>query len=436
VADEVREVRFDFSADVTEMVKGTEQVKTGMETAGQSISLGAKILDGFKGSAQAAAAQAAAMATEWVAESVQVASSANKIAKNFEAVFEGTDVLSDEIEELAGHMGLAEHEAKALLAEVGALGQSMGMSREESALYAEEMFRLAGDMAAFNPEVGNAADAMEALTKAANGSTKSMAEWGVSLKNSEITALALEQTGKTLAAQLTQEDKARAVLTLTMQKQADAQGQLNADIAAGNTEVKEANADIQDMQVVVGQALMPIKKLAFEGIKVLADMLIALEPAITAVGEVLMLLFEIIKPLLPVVSALASLLGGALSRSITQVTNLLKPFLDMVKRVTSAVGSMINAIGNIRLPSLRMPSFHSGGRVPGAEGTLQPIMAQGGETIGRPGSGSRGAAAPSTVVNITVNAGIASPQDTAREIADLLTEYSAIQGGLDIKVRS
>jgi hypothetical protein len=437
MAGESRQILIEFVADVKDINKGAEAVKQGMGEASGSMDQASKIAGTLKTAAINAGVAAAQMALEWAIAGVDIATTANKVASNFENVFgPAAESLSDEVEDLAGHMGLAEYEAQQLLAETGALAQSMGMSQQEAADYSAEMLRLAGDMAAFNPEAGNAADAMEAMTKAANGSTKGMAEWGVSLKSAEVTNRALADSGKTAAKDLTQEEKALATLNLITEKQAAAQGTLNENIEAGNTEVKEAKADIDDMQVAVGNALMPIKKLALQGFLILADILIALEPAIVAIGELLEALLVIIKPLLSILSTLATILGGEVSKSITRVSELLAPLINLLTKASESFGRFTTKVSNFKMPSFKLPSFHSGGTVPGAPGSLQPIMAQGGEQVSRPGApgGPAAGGGGGTVVNITVNSGLSSSTDVARTIVDMLTDYTQSQGPIDVKV--
>jgi len=435
MANEVVEILVKFLGDTRELNKATGDIESGMDSAGGSIDIATKKTALLKTAAVAAGAAAAAMAAKWAVEGIAIATDAARIEENFRKVVGETADFSHEIETLAGHMGLAQHEAEQLLADASALGQSMGMGQEEANAFSKEMFQLAGDMAQFNPEAGDAADAMDAILKASNGSTKGLAAWDVSLKNSEITARALANTGKETAAALTQDEKATATLQLTTEKMAAAQGSLNEAMADGSTEVKEAKADIDDMQVAVGEALMPIKKLALEALLILADVLIALQPAIEAIGELLAAVLEIITPLIDIIAGLASIIAGVLSAAISGLMNLLRPLIDLLSKASQKFGAFTSKVRSFKMPSFKLPSFHSGGTVPGATGSLQPIMAQGGETIGRPGGGGGGGGAPSTVVNITVNAGLSSPMDTARTIADLLETYTQSNGAINVKVR-
>ena len=443
MADEVREIQFNFAADVGDIIGQTDAVSMGMAKATGNLSLAEQAMGAMATSGKKAAIQAGAMAVEWVAASADIAFQANRTAGVLDTVLgESVDVLSDSIENLAGHMGLAEHEAQAVLLSAAQLGTTMGMTEAEAAEFANTMFILAGDMAAANPTLGSAADAMEALTKASNGATRGMLQWNVSLKASEVDAKALEMTGKELSSELTQQEKAMATLALTTDKTASAQGVLNEKIESGSTATRDAKATIKDIQKQMGDALMPLKKLTWEGFKILADVLTALAPTIDAVGVVLQLLFEIIEPLLPIVTFLAELLGERLTKSIELLMRALEPLLKLLVRiaegfmkVTSAAKNAMSAL-NPFSGGFSMPSFHSGGTVPGATGTLQPIMAQGGETIGRPGTqgAGGGGGGGGQVINITVQAGVSSPMDTARTIADLLTEYSQAQGALNIRI--
>ena len=428
--DAVRTILFKFAADAGEILQASDEVAIGMGNVEQA---GSKMGGVLAAAGKQAAIGAATMAAEWAVAGIDMATTAGQISANFDDTFgPATAQLTDEVEELAGHMGLAEHEAENLLAAAGALTKSMGATDQQAAEMAESMFILAGDMRAGNKEAGSSAEAMEAITKAAAGSTKALRAWDVHLTSSEISARALADTGKETAAELTAYEKELATVALIQEKTAGSTGKLEEAIASGNTEFAQAEADIKDMQVEVGNALMPIKKLALEGVLVLAEVLTSLQPAIEAVGDLLSALLIIIKPLLSLVSLLAQVLGGALGVALKLVMKLLEPFLKLLERVSGAIGKLVSKMKGLKgIGGLKMPSFHSGGRVPGAEGSLQPIMAQGGETVGRGGGGAGG---PGTVVNITVEAGVSAPQDIARTISDMLVEYTAVQGPIDLKV--
>lgn len=429
--DAVRTILFKFAADAADISQASDEVALGMGKAGEATSKTAGVL---KAAGKQAAISAGIMAAEWAVAGIDMATTAGQISANFEDVFgPATASLADEVEELAGHMGLAEHEAEDLLAQAGALTKSMGATDQQAADMASQMLTLAGDMRQADKSAGSTADAMEAITKAAAGSTKGLQAWGVSLTKAEINQRALADTGKDSTAALTSYEKELATIALIQEKTTDSQGALNEAIADGSTEYTQAEADIKDMQVEVGKALMPIKKLALEGVLILAEVLQSLLPLIEAVGVLLESLLQIIKPLLPIITLLADILGGALAVAIKVVMKLLEPFLKLLGKISGAIGKVVSAFKGLKgIGGLKMPSFHSGGRVPGAEGTLQPIMAQGGETVGRGGAGGSGPAP--TIVNITVESAVSQPMDIARTISDLLVEYTASQGPIDVQV--
>ncbi len=218
----------------------------------------------------------------------------------------------------------------------------------------------------------------------------------------------------------------------------DAQGTLNEKIAAGSTEFKEAKADVADMQVAVGKALKPIKDLAIQGFMLLADILIALEPAIEAVGEVLAGITAILSPL---IDALGKLIDW-----LFKTKDALRNLRDESERTRDAWWRLDNQIAKVigrEIPSWMKPSiipfsrFHSGGTVPGPTGTEQVVKVQAGETITPAASAASPLHQPSAgvTINVTVNAGLANPTDTAREIVDLLVEYTQLNGPVNIKTK-
>ena len=434
-----RRIVFEFVSDVSGLEQGLDETRGSLADTDKSLADTTGFLDKIPAAAQLAGAAAAAAAAAWAKEGVEMSTEAARIEKNFTSVFGSADALGDEVEFLAGHMGLAQYEAQGLLADVGALGQSMGMSQQESTDYAAAMFALAGDMATFNPEAGNAADAMEALTKAANGSTKGMAAWDVSLKAAEVDARALADTGKETTAELTQQDKALATLALVTEKQAAAQGGLNEAIAEGSTEYKEANADIADMQKEVGDALQPIKKLTLEGLVILSRVLVALGPIFDMVSVALDRLLRLIQPLLDLLGWLIDKIGVVIGW-FTQLDSWLGRLGGSFDRLSGKIRSAFSWTPPSWMQSMGIRGFHSGGTVPGPPGSEQTVRVQAGETIQGASTsrtmaagGDGGAAGP--VINVTVNAGVGDPMAIGREIANVLGEYSRNVGGVDVQIR-
>lgn len=412
--DETRRVLFEFvgeSGDLQSELRGTARDAGKADKASQGF---AGTLKGkVKPAAIAAGAAAAAMAAKWAIDGIALAETAEVMAASFDKTFgPAADSLTESMEQQRIALGLSESEWQKQATAIGAAQVSMGATSEQAAETTEQILRVAADVAAFNGELAASPEVIDAINGALAGSYETLDRYGISITAAMVETRALADSGKSASSELTELEKRTAAVALITEQAALSEGSLAEQMDSAAVKSNQFAARMKDVQTEVGAALLPLKELVLEVLLALVPILEALNPLIRLLGNLIGGLVQIITPVINVVAKLTQGLSDLINKAATALTKL-NPFSGM-----------------------SLPSFHSGGTVPGAKGTLQPVMAQGGETIGRPGAamaGGAGAGGPSMVVN--VNAGISSPDDVARAIVDQLERYTQTYGPVDIKTK-
>jgi hypothetical protein len=327
-----------------------------------------------------------------------------------------------------------------LATSIGAVNISMGQTQEEAAAAAQTMITIAADVAAFNGEIANSDQVLEDMNSALVGNYETLDKYGINLTAAMVEQKALEMTAKSAKNELTELEKRTAALTLIQEQSELQQGSLSEAQERGATTTAEATAKMKDAQTAVGEALLPVKRLAAEGFLALADILTALAPILELIADLVSVLTSVLSPVIRIV--------GDLTEWIAKLTGGLVKALNPIEKVRDAMwrlGNQIRSTFSWTPPSwmqkFGVRGFHSGGTVPGAPGSGQLAMLQGGERVipagaGNPaafGMGSDGGGGQPIVINVQV--GVGDPNEIGRSIADYLGEYSRNAGGVDITLR-
>ena len=160
------------------------------------------------------------------------------------------------VDEFGVMAGLSQSHAKDIVATTGAIVQGMGLSVQASAKYAEQVVRLAGDLASFNNIPIE--ETSRAIQAAITGERESMKRLGVVILETDVQKKALVMTGKTLASTLTQEEKAMATLQLISERAGVAVGDLaRTQDSAANT-ARRIGAQFQNLKETIAVQLMPV----------------------------------------------------------------------------------------------------------------------------------------------------------------------------------
>ena len=289
---------------------------------------------------------------------VQMASDAGEAEAAFQATFgEAIPQFGDFIEDFSKKAGLAEFELQDLLKTTGMVLQGIDMTASESVDFSKSLSVLAGDVAAFNNVAGGTQPVMEAMTKALLGERESLKTYGIAISEAEVQAKAFANTGKTVAGELTKQEKAQATLELLTKKSAVTQGYLNAEQDTFATKSKQAQARIKELQATLGAELLPIVEAL---LPVLIDMIQEVGPHLTEaikqvapfISSIGQLISQLAPPIIQIISLLLAMLAPAFKKFTEIVdrfiapflTNLPKNFENMINRIIDSLNSFIRTI--------------------------------------------------------------------------------------------
>lgn len=390
--------------------------------------------------AKAAAAGAALMAAKWAVDGIAMAATAEQVADSFDKTFgDASEAMRADLDATRQALGLSQGELERMALTMGQTAKATGQSEEEAAAFASQMIVMAGDVAAFNGDLGSSEEVLGAFQAAIRGEFDPMERFGIAIKQADVNQKALAMTGKEATAELTAQEKQAATLALIQSQLADETGSLADATEDGSTKQNEMNARLKDAQTRVGGALTPLKTMVLELVIGLLPVLEALLPVLDVFGVLLETVMVLLKPLIDLVAWLV--------RGIADMVDWLIRGTGFLDRLTSGLNSLRVALKNafaINTPSwwgkvgamFGGGSYHSGGVVPGPTGSLQPALLQGGERVIPAGSnmapGGHGSGGGGMVVNVTINAGVGDPVAIGRELETVLGEYGRQKGGLDL----
>jgi hypothetical protein len=437
LGQETRTVLLEFVGDASNLQGASKKASGSLDGVASSGKKTSGALAALKPAAIAAGAAAAGMAAQWAIAGIGMAEAAESASIAFDKTFgdAGADFLAQN-EEMRLAMGLTEAEFMKQATALGAVGIGMGQTSQQAAAMSDEILTIAADVAAFNGEIANAPEVVDAMSSAFAGSFETLDKYGISVTAAMVEQQALADTGKAAASELTELEKREATLAIVAEQTALQQGSLNEAMERGATTSNEASAKMGEAQTAVGDALLPVKRLAAEGFLVLADLLLALSPILETFADLISNLAKVISPLLKVLGVLAEFLAKVLVAT-NKLFSPINHAIYLFERLSSKIKSAFSWTPPSWMQSMGIRGFHSGGRVPGPAGSSQMIMAQGGEQIvpggsaGAPGNGGGGGG---TVINVTINTGVGDPMEIGRQLSDVLTEYGRQVGGIPLKV--
>ena len=432
-----------YLADASKLVGESKRAGRSVTKVGDSSKKANKSLTNFAGTATrffAGTAVAAGMAV-FVNEGIKMADTADLIRVSWDKTFGAAGAaLVSNLEDQRKALGLAEFEMQKLLGTTGQLAQQQGMSKEESAAFAEQLFVMAGDVAAFTGELDQAPRVLGAFQAAIRGEFDPLEQFGIKLSQAAINNKALEMSGKTVVSELTDQEKQTALLALITEALADETGALGEAMASGATDANELTAEMKDAQEGIGQVGQILKRSLNTALLATIQ---ALRNLGGFIGTTLLKLDALGKTATGAFGAIvrfASDLGEALFGVGDGAANMASRFrsafnsiLSPIRSVSGAINSLSSRVSSVtrRIRNIRLPGFATGGMVGGATGAPQLAVVHGGERIQTPAQQRGGGGdASGTVYNINVSAGLSNPNDVAMAIVDLLRQYQRTQGPL------
>lgn len=239
------------------ILEGDDQVTPAARSASQSVNQFDEALKRF------AVAGGLALAVNKIREltvaSATMAIDAGEAASAFATTFgDALPQASAFVEDFANMAGFADHELQQMLATTGAVVQGIGATEAESAMLAETMARLAGDVASFSNAQGGAEAVMLALQSAINGEREALKTYGLAVSEAEVQQRALMMTGKAHADELTRLEKAYATVEIATDKAGKMVGDLERTQDSTANSLRSLAATGREAAVVFGETLIPI----------------------------------------------------------------------------------------------------------------------------------------------------------------------------------
>lgn len=184
-------------------------------------------------------------------------SSIAEIESKFKTVFgNATKDVAKFVDDFGALAGLSQSQAKELIATTGAIAQGMGFAQDASAKFAIEITKVAGDLASFNdlPTANTLLRIQAALT----GERESLKRLGIVILETDVQQRALNDSGKTSAKQLTQQEKATATLALITERAGVAMGDLARTSESTANQAKRLGAEFRNIAENFATQMLPV----------------------------------------------------------------------------------------------------------------------------------------------------------------------------------
>lgn len=264
--------------------------------------------------------------------------------------------LNADLADLNFQLGSSTSQTRQAAATAGNLAKGFGLSGEKSAEFAAQVVALSARAVALNPSLGQVGDVAERLNIGL-GRSRGLAQYGISLSQSEINARASANAQGKLASELSPVEKAVAGAQLAVEKFGPSLKQNVADASLNpQIQMRQFQVQIQRTIAQIGQPLIaPLfdviresQPVLQEGIKLLGevgkDTLPAIAEAAKDAAPGIAAFTRAMTPLLETLSPILVLLAK-LSPAITPVTSLLSRFGIGSDQAASSQSQLQGALG-------------------------------------------------------------------------------------------
>jgi hypothetical protein len=181
---------------------------------------------------------------------------AEETGSKFGATFGRMDVdVQRFLDGFANKAGLATQAGQELSATAGSIVQGMGASQRESARFSQQMLTLAGDLQSFHNVPIQ--DTFAAIKSGLVGAWEPMDRLGIVLRQVDVDARAMADTGKKTATELTALEKASAALALMLERAGPATGNLDATQNSLQNTTRRLRAEFTDWVTGIAQRALP-----------------------------------------------------------------------------------------------------------------------------------------------------------------------------------
>lgn len=157
--------------------------------------------------------------------------------------------------DLADSFGLSQRAALEVASSFGALFAPIGLVGDEAARQSQKLTELGADLASFyNTDV---ASALDAIRSGLVGESEPLRKYGVLLSETRVQQEALNETGKKNVANLTDQEKVLARISLIFKDSKVAQGDFRRTSDQAAQQVKIFQANLENLKNELGQGLVP-----------------------------------------------------------------------------------------------------------------------------------------------------------------------------------
>jgi hypothetical protein len=207
--------------------------------------------------ASAALAGITAAAVAFGTQAVKAASDFNEETSKAGVVFGAISAdVQDFARSAARNLGIAQTEALKAANTFAIFGKSAGLAGKDLSTFSTDFVTLAADLASFNNT--SVDDAINALGAALRGESEPLRRYGVLLNDAELKAAALELGIYRGSGALTSQQKILAAQKVIYEQTSDAQGDFARTSGGLAGQMKILGATIDDVQMNIGRALLPI----------------------------------------------------------------------------------------------------------------------------------------------------------------------------------
>lgn len=188
---------------------------------------------------------------------VDAASSAEETASKFTAVFkEQTEAATEMADTIAASLGRSETEVKGFMARLQDTFVPMGLARDAAMDMSVAITSLAFDLTSFNPELGSAQEAVDALTSAMIGNHETVRKFGVIINAATLEQKLMEMGAEKVSGAFTEQDKAMARLAIIMESTTDAHGDLIRTSDSWFNSTAAITSQVQGLREEIGARLI------------------------------------------------------------------------------------------------------------------------------------------------------------------------------------
>lgn len=251
------------------MANEVEIIVTSKDRSGPGVQSAKKEVTGFRASVAdagktlktvfgaAIVAEGARRLVTFFNDSKTAATNLNESVNAVDKVFKGSaDGIRRWGEQNANSLGLTRAQFNQSSAVIGAMLKNADLSLKSTSDWTKRITERSADMASvFNTDVSQAMDAWGALLR---GETEQMEAFGVSIKQSDINARALADTGKTNEKALTDQEKATAALSLAMEQTNDVAGDFRDTSGELANKERILAAKSEELKTKIGEHLLPV----------------------------------------------------------------------------------------------------------------------------------------------------------------------------------